>query len=130
MEIYLSNHSPHLGDHTMKKNSSITLTGTILPEIEEEGLAKGLDWRVPPLFITRNEQSEENIVKRMIALGRKVNRLRTRHPSKEYPDPTRKEALSQLPFPVYGNIKGKWRKYTRREANELKAKIKQIRKYV
>lgn len=131
MRTYRSNTPPPtLGKRMKKKDPTITLQGVILREIEEEGKAQGLDWKVPPLFITRNEQSEENIEKRLARLMRKVNRQRTRNPSKDFPWPTREDALAYLPFPTYDNIKGKWRKYTREQADELKQKIKEVRKYV
>ncbi len=104
-------------------------SGDILREIAEEGAVKGFDWQVPPLFLLRKEQTEENIQRKLKQLEKKVNRMRVRHPAQTYPDPTREEALEYLPFPRYGNIKGLQRRYTRLEARNLKQLIKKVRRY-
>jgi len=105
-------------------------SGDILREIEQEGSEKGLDWRVPPLFFLRKEQTEENIERILIRLQRKINRQRVRTPSQIIPDATREDALEYLPFPRYTNTKGVQRRYSKKEAQDLKKLIKKVRRYI
>lgn len=119
------------------KETTITLTGVILPELKAEGEAKGENWKVPPLFVSRNIQTEKNIQDRIARINKKRNkrlkRLKSLEPNRQFgpiKEATREEALEYLPFPVYGEIvKGKRIRYTREEADDLKQRIKEVRKY-
>src|SRR5258708_10459699 len=92
--IHRSKSSPLNGANTMKKRRRYApvKSGDILREIAEEGAVKGFDWQVPPLFLLRKEQTEENIQRKLKQLEKKVNRMRVRHPAQTNPDPTREKA--------------------------------------
>ncbi len=102
----------------LKQLSVITLDGTILREIEEEGRAQGKDWRVRRLYITRNEKSPKNIEKKLAKL-REFNM-----------NATEEDAKSMLLFSYFRESGEHWRIYSREEADQLKNEIKKARGYI
>ncbi len=109
-------HLPHSGE-TMKNLNMITL-GRVLHEIQLEGNKKGKSWKVARLYVTRHEQSPKNIQRKLAELQKK--------------DPlvTENEAKTYFPFPYYRNKEDHWRVYYRDEAEDLKKRIKKMRRYV
>jgi hypothetical protein len=100
------------------RNLGMITIGQILEEIELEGRLLGHVWKVPRLYVTRNEASEKNIAQRFAKLKKKT------------PNITRQEVIKTFFFSPYRNKDGIWRIYSKEESDDLKQKIKEKRRFV
>lgn len=97
------------------KNLMVITLGLICRELEKEGKAKGKDWRIPRLYIVRNEASPNNVEKKLARMQKKNLKA------------TEEDAKKSFLFPFYRNRQDHWRTYSREEAEDLKERIKAAR---